>query len=129
VKALIIEDDPAALTLACDLLESINYEVETAPGGAEGRDKIKTGNPDLLVLDLSLPDDFGLDICRDVKATHPHILVFILTALGNSKDIVAGLEAGADDYLPKPFNQREFLARVQMMVKRANKGKVKKKDD
>jgi DNA-binding response OmpR family regulator len=119
VKVLIIEDDPAALSVARDLLESIKFEVDTAVNGTEGREKIESNPPDLIVLDLSLPDDFGLDICKDVKAAHPGILIFILTALGNSRDIVAGLEAGADDYLPKPFNQREFIARVQMMIKRA----------
>jgi DNA-binding response OmpR family regulator len=119
VKVLIIEDDPAALSVARDLLESIKFEVDTAVNGTEGREKIENNSPDLIVLDLSLPDDFGLDICKDVKAAHPGILIFILTALGNSRDIVAGLEAGADDYLPKPFNQREFIARVQMMIKRA----------
>jgi len=119
VKVLIIEDDPAALSVARDLLESIQFEVDTAVNGTEGREKIENNPPDLIVLDLSLPDDFGLDICKDVKAAHPGILIFILTALGNSRDIVAGLEAGADDYLPKPFNQREFIARVQMMIKRA----------
>ncbi len=119
MKVLIIEDDPAALSVARDLLESIKFEVDTAVNGTEGREKIENNSPDLIVLDLSLPDDFGLDICKDVKAAHPGILIFILTALGNSRDIVAGLEAGADDYLPKPFNQREFIARVQMMIKRA----------
>ncbi|HTA77076.1 MAG TPA: response regulator transcription factor [bacterium] len=119
MKVLIIEDDPAALSVARDLLESIKFEVDTAVNGTEGREKIESNPPDLIVLDLSLPDDFGLDICKDVKAAHPGILIFILTALGNSRDIVAGLEAGADDYLPKPFNQREFIARVQMMIKRA----------
>lgn len=119
MKVLIIEDDPAALSVARDLLESIQFEVDTAVNGTEGREKIENNPPDLIVLDLSLPDDFGLDICKDVKAAHPGILIFILTALGNSRDIVAGLEAGADDYLPKPFNQREFIARVQMMIKRA----------
>ncbi len=128
MKVLIIEDDPSAASLAKDLLESLDYEVVVAHTGGEGRERIKRDSPELLVLDLSLPDDFGLDICRDVKADHPGILVFILTALGNSKDIVAGLEAGADDYLPKPFNQREFLARIQMMIKRAGRNKVKKAD-
>lgn len=123
MKALIIEDDPAALSLTRDLLEGIQFDVATAASGAEGREKIESDPPALLILDLSLPDDFGLDICRDVKKSNPSILIFILTALGNSRDIVAGLEAGADDYLPKPFNQREFLARVQMMIKRANKNK------
>ena len=123
MKALIIEDDPSGLALTKDLLESIKFEVVTAATGTAGRAKMKSEAPDVLVLDLSLPDDFGLDICRDVKKEHPDTLVFILTALGSSKDIEAGLEAGADDYLPKPFNQREFVNRVQKMIKRAQKAK------
>ncbi len=121
VRVLVIEDNPAILTLTKDLLAAENYEVDTASTGEEGREKIEKNPPDLLVLDLSLPDDFGLDICRDVKKSHPGLLVFMLTALGNSQDVVAGLEAGADDYLAKPFNKREFIARVQIVLRRADK--------
>jgi two-component system, OmpR family, copper resistance phosphate regulon response regulator CusR len=120
-KILVIEDNPAVRILTKDLLENANHEVDTASDGTEGREKIKNNTPDLVVLDLTLPDDFGLDICRDVKKTNPSLLIFMLTALGNSQDVVAGLEAGADDYLPKPFNQREFIARVNLLVKKAGK--------
>src|SRR5690242_1626930 len=91
-KILVIEDNPAVRILTQDLLTGANYEVDTAADGSEGREKIKNNTPDLLVLDLTLPDDFGLDICKDVKKDHPDLLVFMLTALGNSKDVVAGLE-------------------------------------
>ena len=121
VKILIIEDNPMVQALTRDLLSGQGFEVDTASTGEEGRDKIKNNTPDLLVLDLSLPDDFGLDICREMKQQHPNLLVFMMTALGNSQDVVAGLEAGADDYLPKPYNPREFTARVKMVLKRANK--------
>jgi DNA-binding response OmpR family regulator len=121
IKVLIIEDNPAVQALTCDLLTAENFQVETASTGSEGREQIEKYKPDLLILDLSLPDDFGLDIRSDVKKNHPTILVFILTALGNSQDVVAGFEAGADDYLAKPFNKREFIARVQLVLRRANK--------
>ncbi len=121
LHSLIIEDNPALRTLTRDILASENFAVETAGSGEEGRDKIEKAPPDLLVLDLGLPDDFGLDICRDVKKAHPDTIVFIITALGNSQDIVDGLEAGADDYLAKPFNQREFLARVHIALRKVNK--------
>lgn len=107
--------------LTRDILSAQGFEVDTASSGEEGRAKIKKNTPDLLVLDLSLPDDFGLDICRDMKKEYPTLLVFMMTALGNSQDVVAGLEAGADDYLPKPYNPREFTARVKTVLKRANK--------
>ena len=121
MRALIIEDNSMALTLTKNLLEAEKFEVYTATGGEEGREKIEEKAPDLLILDLGLPDDFGLDICKDVKRNYPGVVVFIITALGNSQDIVAGLEAGADDYLAKPFNKREFIARVQIALRKANK--------
>lgn len=120
-RALIIEDNPSVLALTKNLLEMEQFEVDTAFAGETGREKIEENPPDLLVLDLGLPDDFGLDICKDVKKNHPNIVVFIITALGNSQDVVAGLEAGADDYLAKPFNKREFIARVQIALRKANK--------
>ena len=82
---------------------------------------IEKAPPDLVILDLSLPDDFGLDICKDVKNNHPGVVIIVVTALGNSTDVVAGLEAGADDYLAKPFNKREFIARVKIALRKANK--------
>jgi two-component system phosphate regulon response regulator OmpR len=121
VKILVIEDNPMVQALTRDILNAQGFTVDTASTGEEGRSKIKKNTPDLLVLDLSLPDDFGLDICRDMKKEFPGLLVFMMTALGNSQDVVAGLEAGADDYLPKPYNPREFTARVKTVLKRANK--------
>jgi DNA-binding response OmpR family regulator len=120
-KILIIEDNPALLSLTRDMLGVEGFEVDSAGTGEEGRRKIKDFQPDLLVLDLSLPDDFGLDICREMKQKYPGLLVFIMTALGNSEDVVAGLDAGADDYIPKPFNQREFMGRLKALLRRANK--------
>ncbi len=120
-RILVIDDDPAALALARDVLKSAGHTVDTAEGGEEGRKIIAKNRPELLVLDLSLPDDFGLDICRDTKRDHPNILIFMLTALGNSMDVVAGLEAGADDYLAKPFNPREFVARIHMTLEKGGK--------
>jgi DNA-binding response OmpR family regulator len=121
VKILVIEDNPALQTLTKDLLKMEGFEVDGAGTGEEGRAKIESNTPDLLVLDLTLPDDFGLDICSDMKKKHPGLLVFIMTALGNSQDVVAGLDAGADDYIPKPFNQREFIGRVKALLRRTNK--------
>ncbi len=120
-KILIIEDNPALQGLTRDLISAEGFEVDAAGTGEEGRRKVKDMQPDLLVLDLSLPDDFGLDICRDMKQKFPGLIVFIMTALGNSEDVVAGLDAGADDYIPKPFNQREFIGRLKNLLRRAKK--------
>lgn len=121
VKILVVEDNPALITLTRDILSAQNFEVDTALTGEEGRKKIGDWQPDLVVLDLHLPDDFGLDICREMKKKYPHLLVFVMTALGNQQDVIEGMEAGADDYIPKPFNQREFIGRLKTLLKKANK--------
>jgi DNA-binding response OmpR family regulator len=117
---LMIEDDPSVLTLTRDLLLAENYRVETAVNSQEGSEAVRRLKPDLLILDLNLPDGDGLDLCRDLKkeAAFKDLPVFILTARASSEDIVAGLEAGADDYLTKPFNEREFEARVRVILRR-----------
>jgi len=117
---LMIEDDPSVLTLTRDLLLAENYRVETAVNSQEGSETVRRLKPDLLILDLNLPDGDGLDLCRQLKkqAASKDLPVFILTARASSEDIVAGLEAGADDYLTKPFNEREFEARVRVILRR-----------
>jgi DNA-binding response OmpR family regulator len=119
---LIVEDDPSVLTLTRDLLLAENYRVETATNSKEGWDAAQRAKPDLLVLDLNLPDGDGLDLCRRLKKDNAtrDLPVFMLTARASSDDIVAGLEAGADDYLTKPFNEREFEARVRVILRRQN---------
>jgi len=121
---LIIEDDPSVLTLTRDLLLTENYRVETAVNASAGLEAVHRMKPDLLVLDLNLPDGDGLDLCRGVKNEDPtrDLPVFILTARASSDDIVAGLEAGADDYLTKPFNEREFTARIRAILRRNQPG-------
>jgi two-component system alkaline phosphatase synthesis response regulator PhoP len=115
---LIIEDDPSVLTLTRDLLLTENYQVETAVNVTAGLEAIRRLKPDLLVLDLNLPDGDGLDLCRQLKKEGRDLPVFILTARVSSDDVVAGLEAGAEDYLTKPFNEREFTARVRAILRR-----------
>lgn len=108
------------MTLTKDLLVKEDYEVHVVSKGLAGWDFLQTERPDLLILDLGLPDIDGLTLCSRIKAD-PHsreVPVFILTARGSFDDIVRGLEAGAEDYLPKPFNEREFVARVQAILRR-----------
>jgi two-component system, OmpR family, alkaline phosphatase synthesis response regulator PhoP len=117
---LVVEDDPAVSLITRDLFLKEGYAVKTAVNGQEALQAVATGNFDLMVLDLQLPDIDGIDICRRIKKDYPdrNIPIFILTARGSSEDIVKGLEAGAEDYLPKPFNEREFLARARAILRR-----------
>jgi two-component system, OmpR family, alkaline phosphatase synthesis response regulator PhoP len=121
-KILIIEDDADIRELIKFNLEQEGYTVEEAATGAEGLDRIKRRQPDLVLLDLMLPGMPGLEICRVLRgaketATLP---IRIVTAKGTEVDKVLGLEMGADDYVVKPFSPRELIARVKAVLRRAN---------
>ncbi|HXB98347.1 MAG TPA: response regulator transcription factor [bacterium] len=120
LSILMIEDDPAILAVARDLLEKEGYEVDSADTCAGGFQKLSRKAPDLLVLDLNLPDGDGLQLCRRLGASpvFREVPVMVVTARGSTQDIVEGLEAGAHDYMVKPFNVREFVARVRSIVRR-----------
>lgn len=117
---LIVEDDPAVCLITRDLFLKEGYLVSTVANGTDALKAIARNHFDLLVLDLELPDIDGIDVCRSIKKDYPerNLPIFILTARGSSEDIVKGLEAGAEDYLPKPFNEREFLARARAILRR-----------
>ena len=127
---LMIEDDPAILSVARDLLEKEGYEVDSAGTIADGFQKLSRRLPDLLVLYLNLPDGDGLQLCRRLgaSAVFRDMPVMMVTARGATQDIVEGLEAGACDYLVKPFNVREFVARVRSIVRRNLSPGPKEKD-
>lgn len=120
MSILVVEDDPAVSIITRDLFLKEGYAVTTVSNGTDALKVVKTNDFDLLVLDLELPDIDGINICRMVKEDYPDrkLPIFILTARGSSEDIVKGLEAGAEDYLPKPFNEREFLARARAILRR-----------
>lgn len=117
---LVVEDDPAVSMITRDLFIKEGYRVTTVAKGADALKAVAGTAFDLLVLDLQLPDIDGIDVCMRIKKDHPdkNVPIFILTARGSSEDIVKGLEAGAEDYLPKPFNEREFLARARAILRR-----------
>lgn len=124
-KILIIEDEPdVADFIKRDLLQS-GFEVEVAHTGHEGLDIAYSANPDLVVLDLVLPDMDGIDVCRQLR-NHGNVGIVILTARSLIGERVHGLEAGADDYLPKPFSFEELLARIRAVLRRrfASKGGI-----
>jgi len=118
---LIVDDDREIRELLKTYLERNGYRATTVADGRGMWDALYQHRIDLIVLDLMLPGDDGLTLCRNLRAhaTLSHLPVVMLTALGEETDRIVGLEMGADDYLPKPFNPRELLARIKSVLRRA----------
>ena len=118
---LLIDDDQRLASMVSDYLHAAGYVVEIAPTLAEGRALLAAQTFDALVLDLMLPDGDGLDLCRELRgqARTRHLPLLMLTARGGPTDRIIGLELGADDYLPKPFEPRELLARIKALLRRS----------
>ncbi len=119
MKTLIIDDDPD-ITEVVSLCFEIRWPdavVLTAADGASGLEVFRREGADIVVLDLGLPDMDGLEVCRKLRETSD-VRIIMLTVRNQQKDIVRGLEVGADDYITKPFDQMEFLARVQAVLRR-----------
>ena len=117
-RILIIEDEIGIRMTIEDRLKSEGYDVEVAEDGAGGYDRACAGGIDLVVLDLMLPKKDGLDICRDLRSAGIVTPVLMLTAKGQVMDRVKGLRTGADDYLVKPFQMLELVARVEALLRR-----------
>lgn len=98
------------------------HRVSTAQNGRELWQVLGTAEIDLVILDIMLPGGSGLDLCRELRFRFPHLPIIMVTALGSDTDRIVGLEVGADDYLPKPFNPRELLARINAVLRRAQGG-------
>ncbi|MGQ0545924.1 MAG: response regulator [Betaproteobacteria bacterium] len=122
-RILLIEDDSRLAAMVSEYLGGAGYRVSVAAGGARGLEMLEREPYDALVLDLSLPDVDGLEVCRRLRAAH-EIPVLMLTARGDAADRIVGLELGADDYLPKPFEPRELLARLKAVLRRSRSGKT-----
>ncbi len=120
-RLLLIDDDARLAAMVADYLRQSGYAVSHAADGAAGMLALAQLSPDLVILDLMLPDADGLDLCRRIKAQSP-AAVLMLTAKGDPMDRVVGLEIGADDYLPKPFEPRELLARIRAVLRRGQAG-------
>ncbi len=119
MRALIIDDDARLAQMVQQYLSAHGWEVQHRDTAATGRARLSSGGFDALVLDLGLPDQDGLDLCRELRASGDTIPVLMLTARGDDTDRILGLELGADDYLPKPFNPRELLARLRAITRRS----------
>jgi two-component system OmpR family response regulator len=115
---LIVDDDAEIRGLLGDYLRKNDYRVTTAANGKEMRAAMDPARPDLVILDLMLPGEDGLSLCRDLRAGS-NLPVIMLTARGEETDRIVGLEMGADDYVPKPFSPRELLARIKSVLRRA----------
>lgn len=115
---LIIEDDERLAELTRDYLEANGFRVTLEPDGARGVEQILALRPDLVILDLMLPGEDGLSICRRVRGDYPGPIL-MLTARTDDMDQVLGLEMGADDYVPKPVQPRVLLARMRALLRRA----------
>lgn len=116
-RILVIDDDPTVAEIVCRYLISAGFTAEQAPDGPAGLRRAEIERPDLVVLDRMLPGLDGIDVCGRLKAAFS-VPVIMLTALNEEDDRIDGLEAGADDYLAKPFSPRELVLRVQSVLRR-----------
>ena len=116
-RVLMIEDDQGLSAMVAEYLEPLGMRVTTSPTAAEGLRLLAKDAFDALILDVMLPDLDGFEVCKRVRADHD-IPILMLTARGDETDRIVGLELGADDYLPKPFNPRELLARLRAILRR-----------
>lgn len=118
MKILIVEDEPKVASFLKKGLEENNYEAEVAYDGLMAERLVRSNQYDLFILDIIIPGINGLELCKRLKLINSNIPVLMLTALGTTDDKIIGFEAGASDYLVKPFEFRELLARVKVLLKR-----------
>jgi len=122
---LIVDDEPNIVQLAKLYLEQEGYIVESVGDGINALKKVESISPDLMILDIMLPELDGLEVCRRLRAKDDPILIIMLTAREDDIDKILGLEMGADDYLTKPFNPRELVARVKAILRRVGRDSSK----
>ncbi|WP_020586277.1 response regulator [Desulfobacter curvatus] len=117
---LIVDDDARLIDLLTEYLKENEFLTHSVMVGADALDAIQDKQPDIVILDIMLPDTNGLEVLKQIRAKHT-IPVIMLTAKGDDTDRIVGLELGADDYLPKPFNPRELLARIRAILRRQDR--------
>ncbi|MCO6512533.1 MAG: response regulator transcription factor [Aridibacter famidurans] len=119
MRILLVEDEKGLVITLSDRLRNEGFEVDVADDGEKGFEKAASGSHDLIILDLMLPKKSGLDVCRDLRQNSVNTPILMLTAKGETIDKVLGLKLGADDYLTKPFEVMELLARVEALLRRS----------
>ena len=117
-RVLVVDDDDTVAAVVVGYLERAGHHATQLGDGASALKSVDAEPPDLIVLDLMLPEIDGLEVCRRVRAAYPELPVIMLTALGEAEDRIAGLEVGADDYVTKPFSPRELVLRVESVLRR-----------
>jgi DNA-binding response OmpR family regulator len=120
-RVLVVDDDATLAEVVVGYLERAGHVGTHVSDGPAALAAVNAEPPDLMVLDLMLPGIDGLEVCRQVRASHPQLPVLMLTALNEAEDRIAGLEVGADDYLAKPFSPRELVLRVDSILRRASR--------
>src|SRR5215469_17259461 len=120
-RVLVVEDDPRLAEMLSEYLGQAGFRVTVAPLGATALRMLEETDCDAVILDLMLPDMDGLNVCRQIRAS-ADTPVLMLTARGDAVDRIVGLELGADDYLPKPFEPRELVARLRAIMRRRSRG-------
>ena len=123
-RILLVEDEPGLVMTLSDLLAAEGYEVESATDGPTGLAKALKEKFDLIVLDVMLPGKSGLEVCRELRQQGNDVAVLMLTAKTQLYDRVVGLKLGADDYLTKPFEPPELLARIEALLRRVKHDKL-----
>jgi two-component system alkaline phosphatase synthesis response regulator PhoP len=127
-RLLLVEDDTALVLTLTDLLASKDYQVESVQDGQDALDRASQEDFDLIVLDVMLPRKDGFEICRTLRKRAIQTPIIMLTARGQVQDKVSGLNVGADDYLAKPFDPAELLARIEALLRRAAAPPVARRD-
>ena len=120
MKILLVEDEPKVAAFIKKGLEEQAYEVDQAFDGLFGKKLALQNEYDLIILDVILPHASGLEVCREIRKHNTTVSILMLTALGATDDKILGLDSGADDYLVKPFEFKELLARIRALTRRAN---------
>lgn len=120
-RILVVEDEPDIVRGLRDALEFEGFEVQARGTGAEGLEAAAEWSPDCVLLDLMLPDDNGYRVCETLRARDPVVPIIILTAKAQEADKIRGLEAGADDYVTKPFSVAELIARINAIFRRQSR--------
>jgi len=127
-RLLIIDDDIKLIELLSEYLGGNQFDISHLLDGENALDEIQTRCPDLIILDYMMPGKDGLEVLRDIRQNYD-LPVIMLTAKGDDTDRIVGLEMGADDYLPKPFNPRELLARIKAILRRQSRGRMAKSEN